>query len=131
MLMPSFFFLLAGFGAITSGIFMLIFPSIGLELQLFIWLCSTSLYVGLWFAFVRPRQRDRTKAGLSLESIQGQVGLVLEQPEANKRGTLRFSVPVMGSDEWSFISDESIKTGDRVRVIDVSGNALIVEKHSS
>lgn len=127
---PSFFLLLAGFGAVTVGLVLAVFPSMSLEWQLFIWLLSTSLYMAFWFKVMRPRQIDKTKAGLSLESIQGQIGLVLEKPEAERRGKLRFSVPVMGSDEWAFLSDDDVAVGDRVRVKDISGNTLVVVKQS-
>jgi hypothetical protein len=37
----------------------------------------------------------------------------------------------LGADEWPFISEEKIVSGDRVFVKDVSGNTLIVEKRES
>jgi membrane protein implicated in regulation of membrane protease activity len=34
----------------------------------------------------------------------------------------------MGSDEWPFLCQQDVKTGDRVMVKEISGNTLIVEK---
>jgi len=68
-------------------------------------------------------------AGMSLESIQGEVGQVLVPPSDSRRGTLRFPAPILGSDEWSFICEDQVAIGDRVRVTEVSGNSLIVVKH--
>jgi hypothetical protein len=42
---------------------------------------------------------------------------------------LRFPAPILGSDEWSFICEDPVAIGDRVRVTEVSGNSLIVVKH--
>ncbi|MFT5576498.1 MAG: hypothetical protein ACI89D_002023, partial [Bermanella sp.] len=39
--------------------------------------------------------------------------------------------PVLGSDEWAFICQEPASVGDRVTVIDVSGNTLVVSKPQS
>ena len=57
----------------------------------------------------------------------GQTGLVI-QANVSERGRVRFSVPVLGSDEWTFICTETLSVGDRVSVTDVWGNALIVSK---
>jgi len=41
---------------------------------------------------------------------------------------LRFPAPLLGSDEWLIISQDDLTAGDRVSVIDLSGNSLIVKK---
>jgi membrane protein implicated in regulation of membrane protease activity len=41
---------------------------------------------------------------------------------------LRFPVPLLGSDEWSFFCSDSVAAGDRVVVREISGNTLIVDK---
>ena len=74
------------------------------------------------------RISDRTKAGLSKEAITGEVGQVLVVPTGEKRGKLRFPAPVPGADEWIIISQDELAIGDRVSVVDVSGNSLIVKK---
>ena len=74
---------------------------------------------------------DRTKAGISREAIVGESGQVITIPEEGKRGIVRFTTPLLGADEWPFICDQKISSGDRVYVKDVSGNTLIVEKRDS
>jgi membrane protein implicated in regulation of membrane protease activity len=49
-------------------------------------------------------------------------------PTGEKRGTVRFPAPVLGSDEWLIISQDDLDIGDRVSVVDLSGNSLIVIK---
>ena len=46
----------------------------------------------------------------------------------DRRGTVRFPAPLLGSDEWLIMSQDSLAIGDRVTVKDVSGNSLIVER---
>jgi inner membrane protein len=59
----------------------------------------------------------------------GQSGLVVRLPQANVRGVVKFTTPLLGAEEWQFICDEKVALGDRVTVIDVSGNTLIVQKN--
>ena len=65
---------------------------------------------------------------MSRESLLGEIGQVLRVPNGEQRGKVRFPAPVLGSDEWLIISQEDLDIGDRVSVIDLSGNALIVKK---
>ena len=99
--------------------------------QLLIWAMASTLFTVFWFRFFKPRMLDRTKAGISREAIVGESGLVIKAPENGKRGTLRFALPILGSEEWSFICTQEVNVGDRVWVLEVSGNDLIVEKKKS
>ena len=81
-----------------------------------------------WFKYLKPLSVDRTKAGLSREAIVGEVGQVISAPGEERRGRMRFPAPILGADEWQIISSDSLAIGDRVRVKDVSGNSLLVEK---
>ena len=126
----SFFVLWFGVAAIIVGGILLLFPDMTLTWQIFTWtVLSCMLAVG-WFKYLKPLSIDKTKAGLSREAILGEVGQVISPPNGEKRGKLRFPAPVLGNDEWMIISEEDLKTGDRVSVSDVSGNSLIVKKVS-
>jgi membrane protein implicated in regulation of membrane protease activity len=60
--------------------------------------------------------------------LLGEIGQVINAPSGDIKGTIRFPAPVLGNDEWLIISEDSLVIGDRVGVIDLSGNALIVKK---
>ncbi len=126
---PSFTILWFGAGAVVVGAVLFVFPDASLTAQCLLWAISSCIFTGLWFKFLKPLSVNKTMAGMSLESIQGEVGQVLMPPSDSRRGTLRFPAPILGSDEWSFICEDSIAIGDRVRVTEVSGNSLIVVKH--
>jgi membrane protein implicated in regulation of membrane protease activity len=74
--------------------------------------------------------KDRTKAGISREAVLGESGQVIEAPKAGNHGIVRFTTPILGADEWSFICEEEVNPGDRVFIKDVSGNTMIVEKQN-
>lgn len=71
--------------------------------------------------------KDKTHSGMAYESLIGQTGTVLEFSPSVGRGRLRFPAPLLGTDEWRFICQEQVRSGDRVTVCDVSGNDLVVE----
>jgi inner membrane protein len=126
--LTTFFILWFGVAAIIVGGVLFFVPGLTLSWQIFLWTVLSSALAVAWFKYLKPLSIDRTKAGLSLEAIVGEVGQVISAPSENRRGRLRFPAPVLGTDEWLIISYEQLAEGDRVRVKDVSGNSLIVEK---
>ena len=128
LLIPSFTIFWFGLGAILVAGLLLMLPDLSISWQLFIWAIASCILTFLWFKLLKPLMVDRTKAGISREAILGETGQVISIPEQEKRGIVRFTTPLLGADEWPFICDQQIATGDRVIVKDISGNTLIVEK---
>lgn len=126
--LTTFFIFWFGVAAIVVGGVLFFMPGLTLSWQIFIWTVLSSILAVFWFRYLKPLSIDRTMAGLSRESIVGEVGQVISVPGENKRGRLRFPAPILGADEWLIISSDQLAEGDRVRVKDVSGNSLIVEK---
>lgn len=128
IVLPSFVALWFGAAAVLVGLLVLIMPGLSVALQVVFWVVFAVLFTWLWFRYMQPLAKDRTKAGLSREAIVGEVGQVLSAPTTDRRGVMRFSAPILGADEWQFICDDEVVSGDRVRVIDISGNSLIVNR---
>ena len=124
--LPSFTALWFGVGAVLVSGLLLLFPAMSVSWQLFIWAISSALATLLWFRYLKPRSVNKTLAGLSREAIVGESGLVIDVPHEDRRGRLRFSIPILGSEEWDIICEDKLALGDRVMVVDVSGNALVV-----
>ena len=103
-------------------------PDLSVTVQVVLWTLLSAALAWGWFKYLKPLSIDKTKAGLSREAIVGEVGQVMKVPDGERRGSLRFPAPVLGADEWQFISQDELAVGDRVRVIDVSGNSLIVTR---
>ena len=124
----SFFIFWFGAAAVIVGLLVIPLPAMSVAMQLVLWAILSFLFALLWFKVIKPLNIDRTKAGLSREALLGEVGQVLKIPNGEKRGKVRFPAPLLGSDEWLIISQDELVVGDRVSVVDLSGNALIVKK---
>ncbi|MEE4607336.1 MAG: NfeD family protein [Desulfobacteraceae bacterium] len=128
LFLPSFTIFWFGLGAMVVAAWLFVAPSLPLTGQLLVWALASALFTWLWFRLIRPRMKDRTKAGISREAVVGESGRVIRAPESDRRGTVRFATPLLGADEWPFICEQAVNPGDRVFVRDISGNTLIVEK---
>ena len=126
----TFYVIWFGVAAIVVGLLLALFPGMNLAVQLLLWGALSTIAAFSWFKWLKPLSPDRTKAGLSREALLGEIGQVLSPPNGERRGKLRFPAPVLGSDEWLIIGqgDDPLQPGDRVNVVDLSGNTLIVKK---
>ncbi len=127
--LTTFFILWFGAAAVIVGVILYFVPELSTTVQILIWTILSSVLAWGWFKYLKPLSIDKTKAGLSKEAITGEVGQVIVVPTPDKRGKLRFPAPILGADEWIIISQDDLSLGDRVSVIDVSGNSLIVRKY--
>lgn len=125
---PSFTIFWFGLGGLAVGGLVLLFPGISFTWQLFIWAIASCVFTFLWFKFIRPKMTDRTRAGIAREAAIGETGQVIREPDRGHRGVVRFSIPLLGSEEWPFICESAVAAGDRVIVADISGNTLVVRK---
>ena len=124
----SFFIFWFGAAAVVVGLLLIPFPGISVVAQILMWAVSSTAFAFAWFKVLKPLNVDRTKAGLSREALLGEVGQVLRVPNGEKRGKVRFPIPILGSEEWLIMSQDALDVGDRVSVVELSGNSLIVEK---
>ena len=124
----SFFIFWFGAAATFVGLLLVLFPELSETIQIMIWAITSAAFALAWFKIIKPLNVDKTKAGLSREALVGEIGQVLKVPTGEKRGKVRFPAPVLGSDEWLIISQDELNIGDRVSVVDLSGNSLIVKK---
>lgn len=126
---PVFVMLWLGTAAILVGLLSLILPT-GFSVEVILWVVLSTLFLLSWHKFISPRITTQTLAGLSREAIIGQIGMVVSYSEHNGRGTLKFPAPIVGNDEWEFIHSGTLQNGDKVTVVDISGNSLIVKPQS-
>ena len=124
--LPNFTIVWFGLGAILVSGLMLLFRDISIAWQLFTWALASCLMTFLWFKYIKPRMVDQTQAGIARESLLGQTGHVVKAPMEGRKGSMRFSVPILGSDEWAIFCNEPVAPGDRVVVQEISGNTLVV-----
>jgi inner membrane protein len=126
MMVPSFTLFWFGLSAGLVSLLLLLMPSISLSLQIICWAFGSIGFTFLWFKYFKPTMSDRTKAGITKEAVTGETGIVTKIPQDNIRGIVRFTMPLLGADEWEFLCNDECRVGDRVEVTDVAGNTLIV-----
>ena len=124
----SFFIFWFGASATAVGVLLILIPQLSPAAQLIAWTILSLSFIVAWFKFFKPLSIDKTKAGLSRETLVGEVGQIINTPTSEKNGVVRFPVPLLGANEWEVISQEKLAVGDRVRVTEVSGNSLIVTR---
>lgn len=124
---PSFTIFWFGLGALVVGILMLLVPGLSLTLQILVWIIASAAFVLFWFKVMKPRMTDKTTSGIAREAVLGETAMVTRVPEGDRRGEIRFSVPMLGSDTWPFICDDEAAVGDRVAVREISGNTMLVK----
>jgi membrane protein implicated in regulation of membrane protease activity len=118
MMMPAFYLIWFGLGALVLGVVMLAVP-MSMTAQLLAWTILSTLFVLLWFRYLKPR--TLTQAGQA-SAIIGEIGLLTRAVAPFERGEVRFQKPVAGADVWPCIADQPIAAGQRVRVVAVEGN---------
>ncbi|MBB5188407.1 MULTISPECIES: NfeD family protein [Zhongshania] len=125
LFIPVFVMIWFGASAIAVGLILLV-VDMSLVVQMLFWLSLSVLDLVVWFKFIHPKMKNKTLSGMSREQVIGQEGMVIRLGPEIEQGTIRFSIPVLGSDEWQFICREHVAVGDRLVVEDISGNTLIV-----
>ncbi len=128
LFIPSFTIFWFGLGALVVGLSLVLIPGLPLTGQLLLFSFASALFTFLWFRYLKPLMGDRTKAGLSREAAVGETGQVIQVPVEGRRGIVRFTTPLLGTDEWPFICEHPVAVGDRVIVRDISGNTLLVDR---
>ena len=131
LVVPSFFIIWFGLGALLVGVAMLAAPAMAFSTQILLWTVASVLMTVLWFRVFR-KDGGKTRSGQANEAL-GEIGVLVRAVEplgvASARGEVRFQKPVMGSDVWPCLADEAIAAGERVRVLAVDGQLLKVGKY--
>lgn len=127
MFMPAFFMLWLGISAVVVGLVMLL-TDMAFTTQILLWTVLSIVCLVAWFRFLSPIMKTKSLSGMALESMIGKAGTVLEYSSTTARGRMRFSAPLLGNDEWEVICEHVLVPGDRVQVIELSGNSLVVKK---
>ncbi len=129
LVLSSFFIIWFGLGALVVGAVLVASPTLPLPTQIGIWVVASVAMTVIWFRLFR-RVRERTRAGTADEAI-GEVGLLVTEVAPFANGRVRFQRPILGSDEWSCLSDEAIPAGERVKVVRIEGSFVRVVRADS
>ena len=131
LVVPSFFIIWFGLGALLVGVAMLVAPGIVFSTQILLWTVASIAMTVLWFKVLRKDGR-KTRSGQA-DEVLGEIGVLVRAVEplgvASTCGEVRFQKPILGSDVWPCLADEAIPAGERVRVLAVDGQLLKVGRY--
>ena len=123
LVLPTFFILWFGIGAVLVSLISLAAPSLQLDMQVLLWVLLSSVTTALWFKVFRRKQPD---VRWTADSVIGEVGLLTAGVSEFQKGRVRFQKPILGSEEWICIADSEIPVGERVRLTAIEGNTARV-----
>lgn len=127
MFVPTFFLLWFGVGAVLTALVGFVLPLSFLNMVV-VWLIFSTIFIVAWFKFIQPHFTNRTKAGLGASAIIGETGMIIKSASESHAGMVRFATPKAGASEWACRSQSPLEVGDRVRIVDIIGNELLVSK---
>lgn len=127
LIIPSFTAMWFGLGAIIVGALLWVYPEITVGWQVLIWALVSAGLTYFWFRVFKPKKHQRP---VLRNEVEGMLALVIRPATEHTPGMLRFSSPLLGEDEWPFMSDQGLEAGQQVLVSDVQDNILIVSKRS-
>jgi membrane protein implicated in regulation of membrane protease activity len=120
LVIPSFFVIWFGLGAIIVGLLLLVAPGLPLAAQVLLWAVASVAMTVLWFR-VFKRIKAKTLAGTA-DSAIGEIGLLVSTVAPFTRGKVRFQRPILGLEEWPCSADAEISVGARVKIVSVEGS---------
>lgn len=124
---PAFVLIWFGLGGLLVALILALHADIALTAQLAIWLIASVVMVALWFRVFKPGQH-KTRIGSADAEVIGEVGLLSRPVAPFEKGEVRFQKPLLGTDVWPCIADETIEAGQRVKVLAVEGSFLKIGK---
>ena len=123
LVLPTFFILWFGIGAVLVSLISLAAPGLQLDMQVLLWVLLSSVTTALWFKLFRRKQPD---VRWTADSVLGEVGLLTAGVSEFQKGRVRFQKPILGNEEWTCIADSEIAAGERVRLTAIEGNTARV-----
>ncbi|MBI5921225.1 MAG: NfeD family protein [Betaproteobacteria bacterium] len=124
---PAFVLVWFGLGGLVVALIVLLLPQIEVTAQLSAWLIVSVALIVFWFKLFKPNFH-KTRVGMSEANLIGEVGLLTREVAPFQKGEVRFQKPMLGSDVWPCLADETIGAGARVKVLSVEGSLLKVGK---
>lgn len=119
LMLPTFFILWFGIGAVLVSLIAYLAPSLQLDMQVLLWVIFSSVTTVLWFKVFKKKTADNR---WTADSVIGEVGLLTASVSEFQKGRVRFQKPVLGNEEWVCVADAEIPSGERVRLTAIEGN---------
>lgn len=121
--LPALILVWLGIAAILTGLLLRFIP-LSLTAQLAFWGLLSIVMTMVFLRYFKPRTTDVSNE-LSDQAIN-EVGLMARRVEPWSRGEILFQKPILGTDRWACVSEQTIDTGARARVVGKEGSVLHV-----
>jgi len=118
---PTLYFFPVGVGFIASGLFYYFTGNFWASLALFFSLTALGYFISL--KYIKKVKGLRSV----LSELKKQTGVVVGKLD-DFTYEVRFPLGAAGEEVWNAYSEEELSYGDRVRVVGIKGNKLVVEK---
>ncbi|CAG8869445.1 hypothetical protein PS627_03518 [Pseudomonas fluorescens] len=125
LMLPTFFILWFGIGALLVSLVTYMAPSLQLDMQVLLWVIFSAVTTALWFKVFKKKTPDKR---WTADNVIGEVGLLTASVSEFQKGRVRFQKPVLGSEEWVCVADAEIVAGERVRITAIEGNTARVAR---
>ncbi len=121
---PLFVIIWFGLAAIAVGLIDLVFAT-SFMTEIALWTILSVVLLLVWFKFFK--EKGISKSGQSDFTLKTK-GVVIEKIPHGERGKVRFESPVLGSSEWHATSEENLEVATTIRIVEVNGQLIKVEK---
>ncbi len=116
-----------GIAALCMSAALALFPLMALPLQLLLFAVLALGSLAIWKFNDRKNASD-LRIGQSQSDEIGRTGTISQGVSPAHNGSIRFAQGLMGSREWTAISDEEIAVGEDAVVTGIEGNSLRVRR---
>ena len=117
-----------GLSALVIGGIMLMFPAVPPVYQIVGWILLASILALSWIRYFKPERQNQHAAEVAADAAIGEAGTVIQVSKGGVEGVVEFPAPLLGHEEWRFVSEQAVEPGDRVFIKEVDGERLVVIK---
>ena len=123
----TFYILWFGVSALSVAIALWVFPNTPQALQFVMFAGLSISSLAIWKLNYKKTE-THSRVGQAQGEEIGRTGTVVEACSPAQNGKIQFTQGLMGSREWTAVSNEIIDAGAEATVVAVEGNALRVRK---
>lgn len=123
----TFYVLWFGVAALCVTVAMWLFPAMPNAAQFAMFAALSLGSLALWRLNYKHTSTD-SRLGQSRGEEIGRVGTVTATCSSLKLGKISFTQGVMGSRDWTAVSDDTLEIGSQAKIVAVEGNTLRIAK---
>ena len=113
-------------GAVLVGIMDSAFNT-SFTYEILSWMVYSLVGIVIWYTYLRNSTIDqRGQSSYKLDTL----GTVNKEVKSNQRGEVTFDAPVLGNTTWVVTSDEELRVGDRVEIVEIQGQIIKVRRNN-